>query len=68
MEKFKSRKFLASVGAALIAIVGYEVGIPNQIILYALSALSVYVGVEGLVDFAAVVKNVRSQSIVSKDK
>ena len=61
MEKFKSRKFLVSIGAALIAIVGHEVGIPNQIIIYALSALGIYVGVEGLVDFAAVVKGVQKK-------
>ena len=61
MSKFKSRKFLASIAAALIAIVGHEAGLPNQIILYALGALGVYVGVEGLVDYAAVAKGVEKK-------
>jgi len=62
MKKLKSRKLWVSIGAAVLAIVGDAYGVSEEILKYAIGALGVYVGVEGLVDFAAVPKGIKEVS------
>ena len=56
LKKLQSRKFLITLGAVMGAMVASKLGIPSNIIEYSLLMAGTYVGVEGLIDFAAVIK------------
>ena len=56
LKKIGSRKFLVTLGAVMGAMVASKLGVPHNIIEYSLMMAGTYVGVEGLIDFAAVIK------------
>lgn len=62
MKKFKSRKFICGLAAALIAVIGHTAEIPTQVLAYAISALVAYMGIEGAIDFVSVLNAVQKKS------
>ena len=61
IKKLGGKKFLALIGGTSIMVTLYSLGLPDYIILGVVGLAAWYMGVEGSIDFVAVLKAVKKE-------
>jgi len=61
IDKLKSRKLWLCIIGCVLVLVLKQIGIPDNIIEWAVGTLLAFVGVEGILDLAGILKSVKKK-------